>query len=147
MIDDLIERIRTASPKEKAALAAVMKDILEPKPEPEYKQLGKPFDFRPKDEHGRLLTDEELWDREHALLPRLKPYGFTETSINGLTGQKTTKKWTRAEVDAYNEPIQQEWLQEKRKLFPDAQLPPTPDMGTTESRFDDPRYSHPERVY
>ena len=121
----LIDEIRRMSPEEKAELRAVLAD-LEPKPEPVVEQLGKPMDMRPRDERGRLLTEEEIWDRNHPLLR--KPYGYCE-QFTDFYGKTTTKVWTRAEVDAFNRPIEESWLAAKRKVFPDAQLPPNNDIS------------------
>lgn len=136
----LIDQIRAMSPEEKKALAAALKD-LEPKPEPEHVSLGKSPDFRPKDEHGRPLTAEEIYDREHPLQLMRKPYGYYE-SFQDITGKKTCKVWTRAEVDAFNKPIEEAWLAEKKKHFPNAILPANTGVSP-ESRFADPRYTHP----
>ena len=83
--------------------------------------------------YGMELSAEEKWDREHPLVRR--PYGFYETYFNGVTGQKTRKNWSRAEIDAYNRPIEEAWLSEKRKLFPEAQLPPNKDIGQNRSSY------------
>ena len=82
--------------------------------------------------YGMELTAEEKWDRDHPLIR--KPYGFRERKqIFGHDPQ--VKVWSQAEVDAYNKPIEEEWLAEKRKLFPDAQLPPNSDTGYRPSKF------------
>ena len=134
----ILDEIRTMSPEEKAELFAALKD-LEPKPEPEIHSLGEPFDRTPRDESGRLLTAEKIYDRDHPLMR--KPYGYYE-SFQDITGKKTRKVWTRAEIDAFNKPIEEAWLNEKRKHFPDATLPPNKGVSP-ESRFSDPRYTHP----
>lgn len=122
---EILEAVNQMTPEEKAAFSAALKD-LEPKPAPVTEQLGEPLDLRPRDERGRLLTEEEIWDRDH-LLDR-KPYGFSET-IADWQGKVTTKVWTRAEIDAWNKPIEEAWLAEKRKVFPDAQLPPNTNIS------------------
>lgn len=83
-------------------------------------------DMRLRDQYGRLLTDEEIWDQEHPLIR--KPYGFTE--VYTVFGSDPVRKvWTKEEVEAYNKPIEEAWLAEKRKVFPDAQLPKLHDTG------------------
>ena len=139
MINDTIAKILEATPEEQEALAAALEKAKQKK-KPEIKSMGQPFDRRPKDEHGRLLTPEEVWDREHPLIR--KPYGYCET-CQDITGKKTRRVWTRAEVDAFNRPFEEAWLTEKRKLFPNAVLPPVHNMNNGVSRFDDPRYTHP----
>ena len=121
-MSNLIEEIRNMTPAERAELAGVLKN-LEPKPQPVVKQLGQSWDMRPRDERGRLLSEEEIYDQEHPL--NLLPYGFTETSTNVMTGKVSKKVWTKEEVDAHNFPIAEAWLIEKRKFFPHAQLPST----------------------
>ena len=144
MIEDIISRIKTATPEEKAELAAVMAEALkEQKPKPTVRPMGEAPSMVQRDDRGKPLTAEEIWDREHPILPLLKTYGFTETTTNFHTGKTYTKRWTDAEVDEYNAPIKQKWLEEKRKVFPNAQLPPTMDSGNLESRFEDGRYTHP----
>lgn len=84
------------------------------------------------DNTGRLLTDEEIWDRDHPLSRR--PYGYYERKQLFGNAQQT-KVWSKAEVDAYNKPIEEAWLAEKRKLFPNAQLPKNKDLGHRHSRM------------
>lgn len=84
------------------------------------------MDARPRDQYGRLLTDEEIYDQEHPL--NRKPYGFTE--VHTVFGSDPVRKvWSDKEVEEYNRPIEEAWLAEKRKVFPDAQLPKLFDTG------------------
>ena len=119
----LIDEIRAMSPEERQELAAVLED-LEPKPEPEAIQLGKPFDLRPKDDRGVLLSPEAAWDRDHSLGHFLRIYGYYETNDCRFFGGKlTVKKFTKKEIDEYNAEQLQIWLKAKREVFPDCLEP------------------------
>ncbi len=117
----LIEEIQAMSPEERIELAAVLKG-LEPKPEPEVKQMGTPFDMRPRDARGKLLTAEEAWDQENPLC--IRPYSYSETYVNQFdNGRKKVKKYTKAEIDEYNAKQLKIWLKAKREVFPDCLEP------------------------
>ncbi len=134
-MSELLEQIKHMTPEEQAELAAVL-DAAQKKTEaanrPVVQQpcMRNPHDL---DEHGMKLSPEAIWDRDHPLIR--KPYGYYEMSFNAITGQKTRRNWSRAEVEAYNRPVEEAWLAEKRKLFPEAQLPPNYNMGEKKSGY------------
>ncbi len=116
----LIDEIRAMSPEERKELSAALKD-LDQKPEQEVRSIGTPMrNPRTIDAYGNPLSAEEIYDREHRRIHR--PYGYSETSSD-YTGRTKTKYWTKEEVDAYNREVDQNWLEAKRKIFPDATLP------------------------
>ena len=133
-MSELLELAKRATPEELAEFAKILnnaKDHVTLKRQRENVQVQRP-DMRPRDQYGRHLTDEEIYDHDHPL--NRKPYGFRERKqIFGHDPQ--VKVWSQAEVDAYNKPIEEAWLAEKRKLFPDAQLPPNSDTGYRPSKF------------
>ena len=66
------------------------------------------------------LPPEKQYDLEHPLV--LREYGYCETVASWGQPQET-RYWSKKEVDRYNEDLKQRWLEEKRKIFPDATLP------------------------
>lgn len=115
----LIDEIRSMSPEEKAELRAALEP---PKPAPT--KTVNSLDLRPRDERGALLTPEEIYDRRHPL-EGIWAYGYSVTSQ--VMGQDpVVRYYTDQEVAAHNEPIIQDWLEEKRKHFPDAKRPSVP---------------------
>ncbi|MBR4575616.1 MAG: hypothetical protein IKO25_00295 [Clostridia bacterium] len=143
-MNDLLQQIKQMTPKEQAELAAILKEAEEKmKPEPEVIMLGEPLDLRPRDERGVLLTPEQIWDRDHPLERRY--YGYSETFHEWGKPQRT-KYWTDDEVDAYNKPIEEAWLAAKRKVFPNAQLPPMKTFRTGKrTTYSDQIYYSSER--
>ena len=134
-MSELLEAAKRATPEELAELAEIIEEAQRKAAAAKVPAKEQPCMRNPADlnKYGMELSAEEKWDREHPLVRR--PYGFYETSFNGVTGQKTRKNWSRAEIDAYNRPIEEAWLSEKRKLFPDAQLPPNKDIGQNRSSY------------
>ena len=99
---------------------------LEPYPSPkqETREIGPAMgDPRKQDAYGNPLSAEEIWDRENPL--QRIPYGYSETThVYGQAAPKT-RYWTKAEVDAYNDKVEAEWLAMKQKVFPSAtEVPP-----------------------
>ena len=128
----IIDEIRAMSPKERTALSNALKE-LEPKQEPEPRQIGEPMHGAGWDPQrgdymhcGITLTEfknlppEKQYDLEHPLV--LREYGYRETVASWGKPQET-KYWSKREIDAYNEERKLLWLEEKRKIFPDATLP------------------------
>lgn len=137
-MSELLEAAKKASPEELAELAEIFEDAKRKAAAAKIPVKEQPCMRNPADlnEYGMELTAEEKWNRDHPLIR--KPYGYYErTQVFGQAPQM--KVWSRAEVDAYNRPIEEAWLAEKRKLFPDAQLPPNADTGYRPSRFDPTR--------
>lgn len=127
----LIDEYRAMSPEERREFTQLLQE--EDKPEPEVRQLGEPFDLRPRDERGALLTPEEIYDRRHPL-EGIWPYGFSITSQ--VMGQDpVVRYYTDQEVAAHNEPIIQAWLEEKRKHFPDAKRPSIPRVSDSQNHY------------
>ena len=134
-MSELLEAAKKASPEELAELAKIFEDAKRKAAAAKIPVKEQPCMRNPADlnEYGMELTAEEKWNRDHPLIR--KPYGYHE-SIQVFGQAPQMKVWSRAEVDAYNRPIEEAWLAEKRKLFPDAQLPPNRDRGYRPSRFD-----------
>ena len=117
----ILDEIRAMSPEERSELSAALKD-LEPDPKPESREIGQAMrDAHKLDVYGNLLSAEEIWDRDNPL--QRIPYGYSET-IHVFGQASKVRYWTKAEVDAYNDKAETEWIARKRKLFPDAEIPP-----------------------
>lgn len=133
-MSELVELAKKATPEELAELVEIIENAKRKAAAAKIPVKEQPCMRNPADlnEYGMELTAEEKWNRDHPLIR--KPYGYYERiQVFGQAPQM--KVWSRAEVDAYNRPIEEAWLAEKRKLFPDAQLPPNSDTGYRPSRF------------
>ena len=121
MTNDLVAAFRSLpSDKQELFIQFLMKLAEEDKPEPETRTLGQMGNPAHRDAYGNKLTAEQIWDKEH---PRTHiGYGYTSTFVD-FNGKETKKTWSRKEVDEYNRKIDEKWLAEKRKVFPDATLP------------------------
>ena len=133
-MSELLEAAKRATPEELAEFAEMLEVAKRKAAAAKIPVTQQPCMRNPADlnKYGMELTAEEKWDRDHPLIR--KPYGFRERKQT-FGHDPQVKVWSQAEVDAYNKPIEEAWLAEKRKLFPDAQLPPNTDTGFRPSRF------------
>ncbi len=133
-MSELLEQIKQMTPEEQAELAAVLDAAQKKAAAAKMPVTEQPCMRNPRylNENGMPMTAEERWNKDHPLIR--KPYGYYE-NIQVIGQPPRVKVWTKEEVEAYNKPIEEAWLAEKRKLFPDAQLPPNHDLWFRPSKF------------
>lgn len=114
----LIDEIRAMSPEERKEAKQLLQET--ENQSIEARSLGECMhgpDWDPRT--GRYkndgLTPEEIYVRDHPLI--LRQYGYSESYAEWGKPQKTIY-WSKREVDAYNEDLKKQWLEEARKHFP-----------------------------
>ena len=128
----LIDDIRAMSLEERREFNQLLQE--EDKPEPEVRQLGEPMHGPNWDTlHNRYLSPEEEYDKKHPL-EDIWPYGLSMTS-QAFGQDPVVRYYTDQEVAAHNEPIIQDWLEEKRKHFPDAKRPSVPRVSDSQNHY------------
>lgn len=138
----LLEQIKGWSLEDQVELADVLASAKETVRLKQYEKpaqvIAKP---RPRGPRGEILTDEQVWDAEHPLLRTAYGFHKTETDMNGKTKRIN---YSKKEIDAMNKPAEDAWIAEKRKLFPDAVIPPNEDIGAVQSRYQTQDYTRPD---
>lgn len=130
-MSELMEAAKRATPEELAELAEMIESAKRKKVKAQAIKRVVTLDMTPRDVNGRPLSEEEIYDREHPLM-RI-PYGYIETT-HSFGHRPKMKVWSMKEVDDHNHPIEEAWLTEKRKYFPDVKLPHNDDLRAIQAK-------------
>ncbi len=125
LIDQLKNEIASMSDAEREELKALLNGQQKEKPTQNMTRM----DGLKRHPDGSPYTDEEMYDLQNPI--RHKAYTYHETTY--VDGKQHVHGYRREEIDAMNAEIDEAWLAEKRKYFPDAQLPKDQNGSTGKS--------------